>query len=597
MVCGVACAGMLAVSIVGLVIHAVLTLRKLSWASCSMRLKAWRRRQAESPDTAESAAVTRLVALEVEKRINGRVAGLAEVFGLLWIGHRILYMYRVAFDSDGGWLTVEQDGVMIASGWVFLFVRLFAHRIHGKVVHALHAALVALACATDYYANQASAVHTLRTLTMTAIIRVIYSAIFCHVPTTAALNVVTMALNGYILAQSPMCEGPGCQGDFFMFEMAVTALIICMAWQARNSLQSECSKTVHLRGLNVEFSALLALLNIVCDVVVELDASLKIAGPAPKLAAMLSLGVDKRMVGLTLTHFMPLEEHRARFTEGISSRSAGDASPGGLHATLRDSMSGNIDIDLFYVLFPSPGGRVRYYVGIRECSDLAAPPPGPLPGPIMSPCIDSEPWHKPTDGGHQASGRADTEARGRQSSASTSETEEPSSVAPGTSAGTGVGSASDSDTSSATQSTSRASSQGRRLRRVRRRFLDDRFGLTSARAKKLCLAEAILQWNIPVPRRACCEFHAAVQDLQAQAKELARMGCRVLVSCAGDSQCSECGMVLDHRGDPSYQHCAGAPVVRARDAAGQAVGAMAPEETSAGGAAGHYAAPSLVVHL
>jgi len=285
---------------------------------------------------------------------------------------------------------------------------------------------------------------------------------------------------------------------------------------------------VRAKMLSCESSAMKRLLNLTCDVTVELDDGLCIVEPVPRLMAMLTLDHRKACVqGATLQQFMPHEEDRCRF-ESMLRASGGDAGTpgseaGAVHVTLRASGSTLVQVEIFYVRFSALNNRGHYLAGIREF-------PGEAPGQLIaSPskhhvsAIEvradiamAGPHDGPSD--QKAPARPQHECRGT-----------PSHCPAGCLAATTRSSQPPSEISSL------------RARRLTLPGCEP----TSDQAKEFSLITAMRSWNTSAQPLACCRFHSYVKDLRASAKRLDMRKCLQTFRVIADAQCRTCGMLCE----------------------------------------------------
>jgi len=124
-----------------------------------------------------------------------------------------------------------------------------------------------------------------------------------------------------------------------------------------------------------EQSATRALLGTVCDVIVELDATLTIADEAPQLSHLL-LRSGTSLQGEQLQAFMPDEDDRTAYTKAMLNTSV-DIPARAFHTRIRDSDGNSLSMELFAVQFEGVDGLPQHLLGMREFTDL--PPLAKLP--------------------------------------------------------------------------------------------------------------------------------------------------------------------------------------------------------------------------
>jgi len=390
------------------------------------------------------------------------------------------------------------------------------------------------------------------------------------------------------------------QQEFVVAVFAVWGAIL--ANKARWDYAREMITRKMLLGEN---SATATLLNLMCDVVVELDANLKLVRQAPKLEAMLALHSTR---AATLQQYMPNEVDQSRFQdvlcpEGLQGDVSMSYEPGALHSTLRDSWGNHISVEMFYIQFRGPDLCLRTFVGLREfadqqLSDLPSFPPkrkhsrGKQKPDVAEKkddkqteqgdrCLDAgitNEGHQQEHGSQQAAPgqlhgthlvaampsaiekEDDSETKqgdlcsdttiaidGHQGGHSSQQ------ATPGQLRGTPPVAATPlalpdfaagsnrSDEQSLASSKSSVSLAGTVL-------LNPTLMGTWDLAKDLTLMETISRWNVHVSKTSCCPLHCATMEASKSLKRLMRKGCSVGFHLDGNRQCRQCGLLGDGGG-------------------------------------------------
>merc|ERR1712118_376766 len=75
--------------------------------------------------------------------------------------------------------------------------------------------------------------------------------------------------------------------------------------------------------------------------------------------------------------------------------------------------------------------------------------------------------------------------------------------------------------------------------------------VTSAKARRKCLFDILMRWNIQLPKDYCCEYHRLVKAGLAQLKALTKRQCLHRDQFLPDTnaQCYRCGLMLSEVGD------------------------------------------------
>jgi len=317
----------------------------------------------------------------------------------------------------------------------------------------------------------------------------------------------------------------------FVFSLEVSILVSAILWSIAHHVEmvDAAGRVVQAQVLSGEVAAMKRLMNLACDVTVELDEDLYIVHPVPRLMAMLTLDPNLSAKGVALQQFMPSEEDRTRFERML--RSCGIAGegmePGVLHVTLRASGGTLLNVEIFYVRFYALGDRRRYFVGFREFSDEQPAQLAELGGqqPIAALGV--------VIGRSQRSSRRDGDHRDNKGSNRRG-------TPPAAPAAATLAHAVDA----AAENASVASDSSGESSVVRpMKLLIPGCAITSSAAREFSLLMAIRTWNSPVLPFQCCPLHSALRELRASMRSLERSKCRPHFAPTADAQCEHCGIL------------------------------------------------------
>lgn len=130
-------------------------------------------------------------------------------------------------------------------------------------------------------------------------------------------------------------------------------------------------------------SAMLSLLRMVCDAVVNLDDEGRMTEHDVSLSTMLFLGADRSLAGERFAQYIRCGEDVERFAAAVETSDR--SGPSLLHIRLRDAWGSYIKAQLFVVPFRSGRGKRRFVVGLKEdCEDLG------MPGSVPDPAEDGQ---------------------------------------------------------------------------------------------------------------------------------------------------------------------------------------------------------------
>lgn len=121
-------------------------------------------------------------------------------------------------------------------------------------------------------------------------------------------------------------------------------------------------------------SAVHSLLNLLCDVVVDLDEELCFKSEFGKLAGLLMRSAGRVLTGTAFTSLLLDEDDRSRFSNVVQEgplHEDGSPLPGMVALRLKDAIGNILRVSLFHVPYRSVSGRVHHLVGLIEEADGA----------------------------------------------------------------------------------------------------------------------------------------------------------------------------------------------------------------------------------
>jgi len=324
---------------------------------------------------------------------------------------------------------------------------------------------------------------------------------------------------------------------------------------------STCAKAQHnieAKILNGEMGAMTRLLDLTCDVVLELDADAHLAEDEAKLAAMLTLPSDKVTKGTPLTRFMPATDDHRRFEEALSrcKEDSKDGSlPGTLQIKLRSSMGSNIAVELFFVHFYGLDGNGRYLVGVHEINDK------PL-ARLKQFNKKKKRRTKPksgaeSDGSCSSDGGVEDELPKRMARAKGTKAHVVSQMLAEPMSPTG----SDTESAHSEEADVRMRGEGdaqpghpypRGSRPTKKQLMLPICRETQAFARDNAIVEEIASWNLRrTLNSSCCPFHFVVIELRNTVKRLEAWDCRPDYMPSAEAQCMSCGLLAAWKGELS----------------------------------------------
>ncbi|CAE7372325.1 DNAH7 [Symbiodinium sp. CCMP2592] len=149
---------------------------------------------------------------------------------------------------------------------------------------------------------------------------------------------------------------------------AVAAVISAIAM--RVCLKRSAERSVSLSKMSSDLQAARALLQLICDAVVELDESLRLSHHSPELAAILLRDASparRSLQGMRFRDFVATPEEAAKAQKellGVSSLSAASA----FHTRLVDAYNSKFRTEVFHVRYQQ-NGRTSHLIGLRDFTD------------------------------------------------------------------------------------------------------------------------------------------------------------------------------------------------------------------------------------
>mmetsp|Transcript_122256 Transcript_122256/g.391003 ORF Transcript_122256/g.391003 Transcript_122256/m.391003 type:complete len:460 (+) Transcript_122256:50-1429(+) len=279
---------------------------------------------------------------------------------------QLLYVIWKGLLGEDRWMTPAQDAALCAAVALIAVVSNFPDRVRGWVLDACFAVVMLCLCGMLTLSEQ-SPEKMVYLSTMSAVPRLLMSLASGKLWLVLPLN---LACGACVWLRYAACTSHGVDSYQFLLqqEVVVAVFAVWCAILANEARWDYAREMITRKMLLGENSATATLLNLMCDVVVELDANLKLVRQAPKLEAMLALHSTR---AATLQQYMPNEVDQSRFQDVLCPE--GDVSlsyePGALHSTLRDSWGNHISVEMFYIQFRGPDLCLRTFVGLREFAD------------------------------------------------------------------------------------------------------------------------------------------------------------------------------------------------------------------------------------
>ncbi|CAE8581453.1 unnamed protein product, partial [Polarella glacialis] len=159
--------------------------------------------------------------------------------------------------------------------------------------------------------------------------------------------------------------------SFVIFELATCAFVMGLVCGMERVNSAELRREIEGRAMNNQSLAARSLLRIVCDIVIELDSELALTENVPGLSAILMMTSGRSTKGTPLHHFIPDEEDKAQLKQKMcSSSEEPNQHAGAFHTRLMDSFGSIICVEIFHVKYERIDEKAHYLVGLREFADV-----------------------------------------------------------------------------------------------------------------------------------------------------------------------------------------------------------------------------------
>ncbi|CAE7275336.1 DNAH7, partial [Symbiodinium sp. CCMP2456] len=151
--------------------------------------------------------------------------------------------------------------------------------------------------------------------------------------------------------------------------VSATAAVIA-ATALQGLLKQSAERSINHSKMSSDLQAARALLQLICDAVVELDESLRLSHHSPELATILLRDASparRSLQGMRFRDFVATPEEAAKAQKellGVSSLSAASA----FHTRLVDAYNSKFRTEVFHVRYQQ-NGRTSHLIGLRDFTD------------------------------------------------------------------------------------------------------------------------------------------------------------------------------------------------------------------------------------
>jgi len=457
------------------------------------------------------------------------------------------------FSSQERLLSLGQDVAILATLVMTGLCSARPHLIRSSTLDLVYSLwMVLVMCYFGLFANSVGIAH----LASSVVTRMVYILAYSRIPLVIFWNVSCSLV--FVITFQPQ-EGSDDGFNVAMFEFSLCVCYIAFGIGARRHWHHEVSKEINDKTFRDESCAVKTLLDATCDLVIEIDAELRIASGTSKFNALMMTGPDQSSKGRDLRHFMASDEDWKQVVSGLlSSPSDPQASvvmpfAGAVHAKMRDSIGNVLDMEIFHASFKGLDGRLRHVAGMREFAETRL---APLRSEPEAETGDEQPFaaeEVPDSPSTTELGASQDFARGVRLRPEVA-VRAPRPAVAMLEKGTPPQPQRESLQDPSSMSAAGQSASSPRSSECSQNLLTSRFGRTSDRAMMVSVLNMVQYWNVKMSRHACCPFHAAIEECLRTVFAMKRRRCVPNFVPQGTIQCENCG-VLGWEGEWDGQLC------------------------------------------
>eukprot|EP00928_Gymnodinium_smaydae_P086558 TRINITY_DN7079_c0_g1_i6.p1 TRINITY_DN7079_c0_g1~~TRINITY_DN7079_c0_g1_i6.p1 ORF type:complete len:535 (+),score=54.84 TRINITY_DN7079_c0_g1_i6:68-1672(+) len=414
----------------------------------------------------------------------------------------------VLFDTYNGDLPISDIQVLLLMivGVMTTFGNTVENLVNTTTVHIWYALLLLFTGSFVVADDSAHAALVQKWSLRLVPLRMLLSMSYVRCSVVFTFNFISSMACVYAYSRAtPLCAEESARlSTMILWEMMIVIAISYLSSASESSLRAQIVSTLQVTCLQGEGKAMMRLLDLVCDVVLELDSQKCISEHSQRFSALLGLSPLFNAQGVHLETFMPNADDRERFHQMLCSASAGvNSVPSVTHVTLRDGRGMRLEAEVFCVHFRGLRDSSRFYVGIQETQDV----------PVMNlPNVRASKSNRRT----QVASHNRTEQRDVGSDAVDLQT-------PAIEAAE----SSDVDVS------------------VGERLLHTRWRPTTYEGKRLSLMSSMISWNFKIGSRQCCAYHTACNEVLSAVNSMKQEPCKSGFETDFTAQCSKCGSLDD----------------------------------------------------
>eukprot|EP00930_Biecheleria_cincta_P088189 TRINITY_DN7741_c0_g1_i6.p1 TRINITY_DN7741_c0_g1~~TRINITY_DN7741_c0_g1_i6.p1 ORF type:complete len:555 (+),score=72.40 TRINITY_DN7741_c0_g1_i6:44-1666(+) len=272
-------------------------------------------------------------------------------------------MWNIAWDKPR-WMTNLQV-IPVLIGFAIVVVTSYMPSLNPRlreIVYGVQMILLAI------YTGSSSPEYIQFSSTSAFLIRIILSFSHMKVGSAVIWNMVIVVANCVLESQNPLSNIP--PGMLYIWEVLCTAILLFTVAEVRRWTLTAIRQDIDVSNLKMENKGCVSLLDMVCDVNVELSNNLSIMHDSRAFAALLMMSSCNSLTNVSFCNFICGDHEKDNFKNKLLAADAGiDAPVGTCRVSLSDSMRNPVKVEIFFVKVSTQDSDCRFLLGIREFTD------------------------------------------------------------------------------------------------------------------------------------------------------------------------------------------------------------------------------------
>eukprot|EP00928_Gymnodinium_smaydae_P076188 TRINITY_DN5916_c0_g2_i8.p1 TRINITY_DN5916_c0_g2~~TRINITY_DN5916_c0_g2_i8.p1 ORF type:complete len:375 (-),score=23.78 TRINITY_DN5916_c0_g2_i8:310-1395(-) len=268
------------------------------------------------------------------------------------------------------WMNIYQD-VLIYAWSMFFSIVSFRGGISSDTGCFVCTAMLMFSFLLGVQLAESSVDPVLLTSMATIIPRMLLNMSLMNVPMTMCCSALCGIAN-YLRLSAVAIDDPcytNVRFTFLCIEVGLFAFVVIASAEVQKATHAEVLLEVTAKKDRVERSAMMMLLEHMCDVVLTLDERLAISENVHRLAALLMFDATRFQRSVSLQQFMPDASDQRRFVDQFTPTARSTTPVQYISVSMRDYCGSVLKVEIFSVSFEGLDKATSFMVGIREVSD------------------------------------------------------------------------------------------------------------------------------------------------------------------------------------------------------------------------------------